>query len=208
LQLWRYLGAVLVTAVAVLGRYALEPWLGTAFPFITFFPAVAIVAWLAGVGPAILSAALAVVAANMLFLPASLALDLSVASWVGIHLIYLVASALIIAAGGVAYYRQVGRGAQILGELRESEMRFRHIADNMPLPLWMSNQSKEGTYFNDSWLKFTGRTIDQELGFGWMESLHPDDIGALDVYELAFKEQRPFSRRRVSLDARRRRAAF
>jgi PAS domain S-box-containing protein len=105
LRLWRYLGAVLITAAAVLCRFVLEPWVGTEFPFVTFFPATAIVAWLAGVGPAIVSIVLAVVAANMFFLLPPFALELSGASWAGIHLVYLAASALIIAAGSVVRYR-------------------------------------------------------------------------------------------------------
>ena len=105
MRLWRYLGAVLITAAAVLCRFVLEPWVGTEFPFVTFFPATAIVAWLAGVGPAIVSIVLAVVAANMFFLLPPFALELSGASWAGIHLVYLAASALIIAAGSVVRYR-------------------------------------------------------------------------------------------------------
>ncbi|MFL6621314.1 MAG: CHASE domain-containing protein [Sulfurifustaceae bacterium] len=59
--------------------------------------------------------------------------------------------------------------------LRESEMRFRQIADQTPQMIWMSGADGRWTYFNRSWLDFTGRSSDQELGCGWLEGVHPDE---------------------------------
>ncbi len=78
--------------------------------------------------------------------------------------------------------------------LRESEVRFRNVADTAPVLIWMSGTKKEGVFFNKSWLEFTGRTVDQELGEGWLEGIHPDDHAhSLDVCGTAFEKREPFT---------------
>jgi PAS domain S-box-containing protein len=52
---------------------------------------------------------------------------------------------------------------------------FQLIADSAPVLIWMSNPDKLCTYFNRTWLDFTGRSLEQELGNGWLEGVHPDD---------------------------------
>jgi len=59
--------------------------------------------------------------------------------------------------------------------LRESEKRFRLVADSSPSLIWMSGTDKLYTFFNRGWLKFTGRTMEQELGDAWLSGVHPDD---------------------------------
>jgi PAS domain S-box-containing protein len=69
----------------------------------------------------------------------------------------------------------------------ESEARFRMMADTAPVMIWMSDIDRLGDYFNKVWLEFTGKTFAQEIGIGWMESLHPDDLPKyMDVYRRAF----------------------
>jgi PAS domain S-box-containing protein len=60
-------------------------------------------------------------------------------------------------------------------KLLESEARFRNLADTAPVMIWMTDSSKMCNYCNKPWLEFTGRTIENELGFGWTELIHPDD---------------------------------
>jgi PAS domain S-box-containing protein len=60
--------------------------------------------------------------------------------------------------------------------LRESEERFRTMANAAPVLIWTSNVKKQADYFNKSWLDFTGRSFDQELGAGWAQGVHPDDL--------------------------------
>jgi PAS domain S-box-containing protein len=60
-------------------------------------------------------------------------------------------------------------------ELRESEARFRELANSAPVMIWMTDSSGELTFFNQKWLEFSGRTLAQDLGDGWSELLHPDD---------------------------------
>ncbi len=60
--------------------------------------------------------------------------------------------------------------------LRESEARFRTMADTAPVMIWTSGPDGECTYLNQRWLHFTGRSLEDVLGDGWMSSYHPEDI--------------------------------
>ena len=84
---------------------------------------------------------------------------------------------------------------RILAEqaLAESEQRFRLMADTAPVMIWVSGPDKLCTYFNKRWLDFTGRTIDQEVGNGWTEGVHPDDFDrCLHTYVTAFDSREQF----------------
>ena len=60
--------------------------------------------------------------------------------------------------------------------LRESEQRFRIVADAAPVLIWMSSVDKLCTFFNKCWLDFTGRSLEQEMGNGWAEGVHSEDL--------------------------------
>jgi PAS domain S-box-containing protein len=77
--------------------------------------------------------------------------------------------------------------------LRESEARFRLIANSAPVMIWMSGDDKEITYLNQTWLDFTGRSLEEALGHRWAEVLHPDELERCrDVYVSAFEQRLPF----------------
>jgi PAS domain S-box-containing protein len=59
--------------------------------------------------------------------------------------------------------------------LRESESRFRDMADHAPVMMWVTNDSGVCTYLNPRWYEFTGQTQDEAEGFGWLKATHPDD---------------------------------
>jgi PAS domain S-box-containing protein len=78
-------------------------------------------------------------------------------------------------------------------ELLESEARFRTVADAAPVLIWMSGVDKLCNFFNKTWLEFTGRTIEQEMGNGWAEGVHSDDLQkCLKTYVEAFDTREPF----------------
>ena len=80
-----------------------------------------------------------------------------------------------------------------LAALGESEQRFREMADSAPVLIWMAAPDTLCTFFNRGWLEFTGRTMAEELGNGWVEGVHPDDRDRfLAVYLGAFEQRHPF----------------
>jgi PAS domain S-box-containing protein len=75
----------------------------------------------------------------------------------------------------------------------ESEDRFRLAANSAPVKIWMAGTDKLCTYFNDRWLQFTGRTMDQELGDGWADGVHPDDLDrCMSTYVGSFDRRERF----------------
>ncbi|MEP7299717.1 MAG: PAS domain-containing protein, partial [Burkholderiales bacterium] len=118
-------------------------------------------------------------------------------------------------SGGVTWVRAIGRtfyaadgsasrfdgvtfdvSEQMRAEarLRESEHRFRLMADAAPVLIWVSGTDKLCHWFNQPWLAFTGRSMDLEVGNGWAEGIHPDDFDrCLKTYSAAFDARTPFS---------------
>jgi len=69
--------------------------------------------------------------------------------------------------------------ARLFEKIRESEERFRVMADHAPTLIWMTDADGVGIYLNEPWRAFTGRTPELDAGDGWMESIHPDDLRRL-----------------------------
>ena len=77
--------------------------------------------------------------------------------------------------------------------LKESEARFRQMADSAPVLIWTADAAQRATFVNKGWLEFTGRTIEQELGRGWTDSIHPEDRErCLATLALYFEQRRNF----------------
>jgi len=77
--------------------------------------------------------------------------------------------------------------------LRESEARFRSVANTAPVLIWMSDTDQLCTYFNKPWLDFTGRPLSAELGNGWAEGVHPEDWQrCLETYAKAYGRREQF----------------
>jgi len=76
----------------------------------------------------------------------------------------------------------------------ESELDFQTLADSGQALVWLSGLDKKCFYFNKPWLEFTGRSLEQESGDGWVEGVHPDDLGrCVEIYTTAFDRHEKFS---------------
>ncbi|TFI59712.1 PAS domain S-box protein [Sphingomonas parva] len=84
---------------------------------------------------------------------------------------------------------------QVLAEraVRESEVRFRNMADHAPVMMWVTDESGHCTYLNRGWYEFTGQTPAEAEGFGWLDATHPDDKATAErAFVEANSAQRPF----------------
>jgi PAS domain S-box-containing protein len=73
------------------------------------------------------------------------------------------------------------------------DARFRTLLESAPVMIWQSGPDKLCTFFSRPWLDFTGRSAEQEMGAGWAEGVHPDDLKrCLATYEEAFDARIPF----------------
>jgi PAS domain S-box-containing protein len=89
--------------------------------------------------------------------------------------------------------RDVTESRRAQEAIRESEERFRLVANTAPVLIWMSGPDKLRNYFNQPWLGFTGRSIEAELGNGWTEGVHPEDLKIfLDTYIRTFGRRESF----------------
>ncbi|GHA80007.1 PAS domain S-box protein [Cognatilysobacter bugurensis] len=78
--------------------------------------------------------------------------------------------------------------------LQESEARFRSLADNAPVMIWMARANGQCEYINRQWLDFTGQDPESALGLGWLDAVHPDDVARTGrVFLDANARQAPFS---------------
>jgi PAS domain S-box-containing protein len=77
--------------------------------------------------------------------------------------------------------------------LRESEKRFRNMADHAPMMLWVTDPEGACTYLNRGWYEFTGQTPDTALGFAWFDAVHPDEqTSARALFTAANEHRTPF----------------
>ncbi len=78
-------------------------------------------------------------------------------------------------------------------ELKESEARFRLMADSAPVLIWMTDEEQAAVWLNKHWLDFTGRNLHQEIGRGWLESVDPAHIGLVQkLFDWHFSVRSPF----------------
>jgi PAS domain S-box-containing protein len=78
--------------------------------------------------------------------------------------------------------------------LLASEAWFHTLTNTAPVLVWVSGPDGLVTFVNLPWLQFTGRTLEQELGDGWAEGVHPDDHDrCLRTYRAAFDARQPFT---------------
>ena len=92
---------------------------------------------------------------------------------------------------GLIWYQHKGRRAH--AALRESEARFRHMANDAPVMMWTATPDTLVDFCNRTVLEFTGLRIEDLLGEGWLNRMHPDDVeSAKNAYTPAFEARAPF----------------
>lgn len=108
---------------------------------------------------------------------------------------HMVVTRLTSAAGGaVVQHNDITQSTMADSPLQESEHRFQLMADAAPVMMWMSGLDRLCSYCNRAWLDFTGRTLEQELGNGWTEGIHQDDLQkCMQTYFTAFDARRRFT---------------
>jgi PAS domain S-box-containing protein len=95
--------------------------------------------------------------------------------------------------GGIAVLRDITHRKRTEEQVGETESRFRNMADVSPVMLWMSETDGMCTFFNQTWLDFTGRSLAEEWGVGWAENVHFEDFQrCMDTYLEAFQARRVF----------------
>jgi PAS domain-containing protein len=101
----------------------------------------------------------------------------------------LLAEALLIF--GLVWQRARAKRAET--QLRESEERFRLVANTAPVMIWTAGTDRKCSYVNKTFLDFTGHPLEAELGEGWTEGVHPDDSNRrLQTYTNAFNRRESF----------------
>jgi PAS domain S-box-containing protein len=93
-----------------------------------------------------------------------------------------------------AIYRDITERKRAEELLRESEARFQAMADKAPVMIWTTGTDGLCNYFSKPWLDFTGRAMEQEVGTGWLQGVHPDDVQlCFDGFLPAFHARKPFT---------------
>jgi PAS domain S-box-containing protein len=89
--------------------------------------------------------------------------------------------------------RQPAKRKRTAAASRGNEASFHVMADTAPVMIWVSDANQLYSYVNKVWLEFTGRSLEQELGKGWLEMVHPEDLPKyLETYHSAFEARREF----------------
>jgi PAS domain S-box-containing protein len=208
-----YILAILSGVLALLLRAASDSVAQTDQFFVLPLLAVVFVSWQAGFGPAIVTLFVCLFGMLFFFMPPKYSFivegfsnQIATALFffcgvccAGLGQAQWIARRGIKAALSIALERKAELEIEVIRRkeaedgTRESEARFRSMADSVPALIWLSDLSQKRTYFNKTWLAFTGRSLEQELGDGWIEHLHPEDrVRYLSAYTDAFAVREPF----------------
>jgi len=94
----------------------------------------------------------------------------------------------------VAFVTDITHQANAKKLIAEREAWFRGMADHSPVMIWVSDRDRMFSYFNKTWLEFTGRPLEQELGMGWVNAIHPEDLDKYhETFTNAYDLVQPFS---------------
>ncbi len=210
----RYAGAVIITAIATVARWQLDAYLGERAPFTIYFVAVAAAGWFGGLGPSLLALALGAVVPVYLFIAPRGTFALAESPHVFGFILYILNGALIgliCATQRSAHVRaealaEAARKAleaeteeraqreQSEQKIRESEQRFRLLAETMPQIVWSSDALGIVEYLNQRWFEYTGQTPEDAFApDGAVSAIHEEDREAvMSALAVAIREEGPF----------------
>jgi PAS domain S-box-containing protein len=171
-----------LAVVAVLCAWGFRMWLDLYIPgevpFITFFLAVAVAGWIGGFGPAALATVFSTVIAGALYVRPGAGADIGRILLLGIFVLVCLGIAAMVSALyealGRAQVAQQGTRAEPAG--RDVDHPLRALAQFAPAALFMTDATQGCTYCNRAWLAMRGRSLAQELGNGWCEGVHAEDL--------------------------------
>ena len=173
---FRYALAVAAVVLGILLRYGLYLWVGPGLPtYITFYPFVMLVALLGGLGPGLFATVLVVIVADYwLILPYGFGIT-TFREIVGQGLFSLMG--VFISTVAELYRRTRFKAAAYDKEvaLRQSEKRWKQLAEAMPQLVWSCTPDGMCDYLSPQWVRYTGISEERQLGYGWMKQVHPDD---------------------------------
>jgi PAS domain S-box-containing protein len=173
LTLVRYLAAIVMGVAAILIQLAL-PSVFQGIPFFMFFIAVFFSAFVGGFGPALAATILGTALTSYFFHPTG------------------TQSALFFVAGFVVSWFVSSRRRWEEAQKQAEVDHLATIANIAPAVVWITDAEKRCTYVNDRWLELSGRKREEELGFGWLSEMHPDDIPpCMERFETAFASRAP-----------------
>lgn len=200
----RYGVAVAAAGLATIARMLLDPLLSDSYPFLIALLCVVLVSWRDGMGPALLCLILSGLAACTFFVsPRNSLLITNLHDQVGLGLYCFVGMAVALLgelqrdawlranAGLQALSGQqrlleeeIERRKRVEKQLRQSEVRFRTLAEAMPQMVWTSRADGYRDYCNQRWSQYTGIPLPECLGKGWEQALHPEDrAGAIAKFQ-------------------------
>jgi PAS domain S-box-containing protein len=182
----RYATAILAVPVAILLRWSLIPVIGHGAEYITLFPAILVVAVLAGRNAAMVTALVGAPVAAYFFKPVH---DVRVLA----DFTILIATAAL-AGWLVQQFRDLAAAAeQKSRELAESELFYRQTLESIPGMVFTTRPDGYCDFQSRQWVEYTGVPMEEHLGDGWNKLLHPDDRQrAMAVWKAAVRELTPY----------------
>ena len=182
------IGAILLAGMGAVLRWAINPFV-SGVPFITFFPAVMLAAYLWGTRFGVVCALASAALAWYLFVPPANSFAVTdPRDAVTLTLLTLISLAIAMVIGG--FRDLVVRERQAAEAVMEREARFRLVADTSPALIWMSDEKAEIIFANARFRSFFGVEAQEMLGTGWRAIVHPEDVDSFHAAFLAAFEKR------------------